>query len=249
MPDFKDYFSKFAQTYARGRLTYPPELFAMLASLTHEHELAWDCGTGNGQAALGLTAYYQKVIATDPSEQQIANCIQHPQITYKVEMAEEPSLSTHSADLLTISAALHWFNFEKFYAQAQRVLKKGGIIAAWTYFFPTISPEIDAIFKDFDENVLGPYWKPETKYIRENYQTLPFPFEELIIPPFFIEREWDLESFTEHAHTWSAVQFYKQTKNEDAVELLLNHLLPVWGDPKEKKKIRWKLSLRVGKNT
>ena len=45
-------FSRQASTYARHRPRYSPRLFEYLASLTTEHDLAWDCGTGNGQAAV-----------------------------------------------------------------------------------------------------------------------------------------------------------------------------------------------------
>tara|TARA_R100000306_G_scaffold742_2_gene1955 strand:- start:14797 stop:14955 length:159 start_codon:yes stop_codon:yes gene_type:complete len=46
---FKDYFSKQAVEYQAYRPKYPTDLFIWLASLTADHELAWDCGTGNGQ--------------------------------------------------------------------------------------------------------------------------------------------------------------------------------------------------------
>ena len=36
-------------------------------------------------------------------------------------------------DLVTVAQAIHWFDLEKFYAEAKRVLKPGGVIAAWTY--------------------------------------------------------------------------------------------------------------------
>src|SRR2546422_934408 len=48
---FQDHFSKQASHYAEYRPDYPKSLFTYLASLTQSHERAWDCGTGNGQAA------------------------------------------------------------------------------------------------------------------------------------------------------------------------------------------------------
>lgn len=45
-------FTKQAGTYALSRAIYPPSLFSFLASLTPHHALAWDVGTGNGQAAI-----------------------------------------------------------------------------------------------------------------------------------------------------------------------------------------------------
>ncbi|EYU20580.1 hypothetical protein MIMGU_mgv1a0119851mg, partial [Erythranthe guttata] len=46
-------FDKQAAIYSDSRPTYPAEWYKMLADLTPHHSLAWDVGTGNGQAALG----------------------------------------------------------------------------------------------------------------------------------------------------------------------------------------------------
>ena len=111
---FKDNFSAQSDLYVKFRPTYPLELYEFLSSLVNGRDLVWDCGTGNGQAARHLKAYFKKVIATDPSEQQIRNCIPENGIEYRVEKSEESSLSTGSADLITVATALHWFNFDKF---------------------------------------------------------------------------------------------------------------------------------------
>ena len=50
---FKDHFSGHASAYAAFRPSYPPELFEQLAALNTRRERAWDCATGNGQAAVG----------------------------------------------------------------------------------------------------------------------------------------------------------------------------------------------------
>ncbi|MGV3540778.1 MAG: class I SAM-dependent methyltransferase, partial [Rufibacter sp.] len=121
--NFKDLFSKQAQTYQQFRPTYPPALFQYLQSLTPNHNLAWDCGTGNGQSAVGLASYFGKVYGTDPSTSQIENAQPHPRIRYNVEKSEECSLPDASVDLVTVAQALHWFNFDKFYAQVRRVLR------------------------------------------------------------------------------------------------------------------------------
>ena len=44
-------FVKQAKQYADVRPSYPPQLFHFIASKTPSHHLAWDVGTGNGQAA------------------------------------------------------------------------------------------------------------------------------------------------------------------------------------------------------
>ena len=52
----KDHFSGHAGCYEAFRPTYPDALFEYLASLCPLRELAWDCATGNGQAAVPLAA-------------------------------------------------------------------------------------------------------------------------------------------------------------------------------------------------
>ena len=85
---FPDHFSRQANDYARYRPTYPAALYDYLASLTPEHDRAWDVGTGNGQAAIGLARRFRSVIAADPSEQQIALAAPHERVTYRVGRAE-----------------------------------------------------------------------------------------------------------------------------------------------------------------
>ncbi|MDZ7343288.1 MAG: SAM-dependent methyltransferase, partial [candidate division KSB1 bacterium] len=64
---FKDHFSTQAVDYAKYRPHYPAAMFEYLATLPPERQTAWDCATGNGQAALGLTPHFERVIATDAS--------------------------------------------------------------------------------------------------------------------------------------------------------------------------------------
>jgi hypothetical protein len=74
---FNDHFSDAAEDYQAYRPKYPEDLFSYLNSLSPGHDLAWDCATGNGQAALGLTPYFDAIVATDASRQQIAKAHPH----------------------------------------------------------------------------------------------------------------------------------------------------------------------------
>lgn len=49
-------FDKQADLYLDGRPNYPTEWYSKLAALTPHHTLAWDVGTGNGQAAIGVSS-------------------------------------------------------------------------------------------------------------------------------------------------------------------------------------------------
>ncbi len=71
MSGFKDHFSSASERYAAYRPDYPPALFAWLAAQCTEHDMTWDCATGNGQAALGLAPHFRRVAATDASADQV----------------------------------------------------------------------------------------------------------------------------------------------------------------------------------
>ena len=77
---FKDHFSGHADRYGAYRPTYPAALFEYLASLCPCHDLAWDCATGNGQAAHALVSFFRSVVATDARERQIAQARPHEKI-------------------------------------------------------------------------------------------------------------------------------------------------------------------------
>ena len=133
MEAFQNNFSKQAEIYSKFRTAYPKELFEYLKSSTIENKFALDCGTGNGQAAVGLAMFYEKVYATDPSKEQIKNAIRNQQISYKVEKAEQTYLNANFIDLIAVAQAFHWFDFDKFYTEVKRVLIPNGIIAVWVY--------------------------------------------------------------------------------------------------------------------
>src|SRR5436190_2824291 len=139
---FKDHFSGPAVDYAKFRPRYPDELFQYLASISPRRDLAWDCATGNGQAAIELLRYFHSVVATDASAQQIENAEPHAQISYRIAPAEASGIDSHSADLIVVAQALHWFDSDRFFAEAQRVLKHDGVLAVSNYIHVKISPEI-----------------------------------------------------------------------------------------------------------
>ena len=65
---FKDHFSRQAAEYAKFRPRYPREMFEYLGTIAPAPQLAWDCATGNGQAAVELANVFDCVIATDASK-------------------------------------------------------------------------------------------------------------------------------------------------------------------------------------
>jgi SAM-dependent methyltransferase len=244
---FQDNFSRQAQEYARYRPQYPSALFDYLASLTAYHELAWDCATGNGQAAWGLAPHFDHVIATDASASQIDHAIAHPKIAYRVAAAEHTDLSDHSADLITIAQALHWFDFDAFYAEVRRVIKPGGVLAAWCYNRTDITPQVDRVLKTYGSDILRTYWASRIAYVSTHYTTIPFPFAEAPAPIFNMQSHWDLSDLINYLNTWSAAQTYIKQHGQDPLDLVRAELAEAWGAPEQQHIVNWALYLRVGR--
>lgn len=247
MTTFKDNFSKQAALYAKLRPHYPEAMYDFLAGLTSSHELVWDCGTGNGQAAIGLIRHFKKVIATDPSEEQISHCMPHEGIEYRVEKAEQNSIASGSTDLVTIANAMHWFDLDHFYSEVKRVGKKDAAIAAWCYGPPSISPAIDQVVMRFHDETLNDYWQPENRLVEKEYNTIPFPFETIEAPFFYSSRKMDRVTFLSYLHTWSAVQRFIANQGKDPVALLEEELASLWQNVAEEKTVSWKIILKAGR--
>lgn len=239
---FKDHFSGHASDYARFRPRYPRELFAYLASLAPHRELAWDCATGNGQAALGLAEHFARVTATDASEKQIANAREHPRVEYRVATAEESGLESQSIALISVAQALHWFDRAKFFAEAERVLEHGGILAVIVYNFFRTSPAIDDIANRFYNDVVGAYWDFERRDVENSYHDIEFPFMEVRAPEFRMTVTWSLEEVLGYIRTWSATKGFINANGFDPVDSLGEELRPLWT---EARPVEWPLRVVV----
>ena len=242
---FNDLFSTHAAAYARARPTYPRALFAALAALAPARRLAWDAGTGNGQAAVALAAHFDGVVATDPSARQIASAVRHPRVTYAVALAEASGLADASCDLVTVAQALHWFDVPRFWEETRRVLRPGGVVAAWTYARLRAAPAVEAVV-DALEATVGPWWPPERAHVDAGYATLPFPFARIPFeaPPMTVR--WTRDALLDYLRTWSAVQRWAAAHGRDPVADVEAPLAAAWGRA-ARRTIRWPLSVLVGR--
>ncbi len=248
--DFKDHFSDGSIKYSAYRPKYPDELFSYLSTISQNNKMAWDSATGSGQSALGLLHYFDNIIATDASKNQIDNAKKQKGINYKVEKSECTSIDSNSIDLITVAQALHWFNLEEFTLEVKRVLKTKGILAIWTYSLLNINTEIDDLIKELYGSTLDSYWPPERKIVEEGYKNITFPFTEIKSPPYQMELEWDLSQLVGYLCTWSAVRKFEVEEGINPVEQLYDKIADLWGDPEQKRVTRWPLTLKTWiKNT
>ncbi len=244
---FQDHFSAQAGEYTQFRPRYPRQLFAFLGALPSRREAAWDCGTGNGQAAVDLADWFDEVIATDPSASQVAHAQPHAKVRYLVAAAEHCPIRSSSIDLVTVAQALHWFDLDVFYAQVRRVGRSGSVLAAWSYGLAGISPEVDRVVGHLYDDLLGKYWPPERKLIEQRYETIAFPFDAIPAPEFAMTTQWNLRDLIGYLGTWSSVQKYRQRQGTDPLAQVEADLARAWGAAETLRRVHWPLYLRVGR--
>jgi SAM-dependent methyltransferase len=245
---FKDLFSDRAALYATYRPLYPDSLFARLAALTREHRVALDCGTGNGQAAIGLANHFERVIGIDPSADQISRATPNQQIEYRVATADSSGLPDASVDLVAAAQSLHWFDAPAFFSEARRVLTPGGAIAVWGYGDPILdTASLNGTLHAFNRGTLERYWHPERQLLLDGYRTIPFPFDEVGFPPMVLEMRWTLAELTGYLRTWSAVASYVAERGFDPIVEIERSLSADWGDARQPRLVRWPLYIRAGR--
>lgn len=247
LKSFEDHFSEHARDYLKNRPQYPDALFEYLANISPARRLAWDCGTGNGQAARMLARYFDRVLATDASSDQIGLAVPHERIEYRVERAEDVNVKAHSVDLVSVATAVHWFDLEPFYQAVRRAGRPDGILAVWTYHAAVINPAIDQILEFYYVDVLAGYWPERFHYLADRYQTLPFPFEEVNPPQFTMQVDWDLGQLVGFLDSWSATRRYQKEQGRSPIGLVWDDLFETWGEPDQRRRVSWPLYMRVGR--
>jgi len=242
---FKDHFSKQAADYAKFRPRYPSKLFEYLGSVAPSRTVAWDCATGNGQAAVKLAEVFDGVIATDASEKQIAKAQPYANVEYRVAPAENSGLQSGTVDLIMVAQALHWFDLDRFYREARRLLKPNGIFAASAYNLLHIESAIDEIVNRYYFEVVGPFW-PAERALVEKFEELPFPFPEIKAPLFAMIARWNLEHLVGYLRSWSATQRFIAATQRDPLKEIVDELRAVWGGSNQWRRVVWPLTVRVG---
>lgn len=239
-PDFRDHFSHDSAGYAAHRPTYPPELAEFLARESPARDRAWDAGCGSGQLSLLLAGCFGRVLATDASAQQVAEASAHPRVEYRVAPAERSGLPELSVDLVVAAQAAHWFELERFYAEARRVAKPGALLALVSYGKTRIGADLDPLVDEFHDRTLAGYWPAERAHVVDGYARLAFPFERLPVPELAIEREWGVEDMLAYVRTWSGVVALLRAGKSAELERFERALQPAWGT---RRRVRWPLTL------
>ncbi|WP_421877636.1 class I SAM-dependent methyltransferase [Marinoscillum sp.] len=238
----KDLFSEDSSDYASFRPSYPTDLINYIRTLVPESAIIWECGAGSGQMTRLLAPHFHFIHATDISQPQLDMAPTYANVHYTKQRAEHTNFPNQSFHMVIAAQAAHWFDFDTYYNEVRRVLKRSGLVVLTGYGLLRVEPFIDEAIDRFYTQ-LGPFWEPERKHIDLDYQSIPFPFEELSTPAFSYRTEWSIEHCMAYLQTWSA--FRKMSKEEKISRLadLKSKLLHYWQGSKV---VTFPTLLRVG---
>jgi SAM-dependent methyltransferase len=242
------FFNDKSDVYRDSRPIYPKELLAFIAGLTQRRDAAWDCATGNGQAAIGLAAYFSVVYATDVSDNQIAHSLPHARVQYSVGGAESPAFADASLDLATVAQALHWFDYPRFWPAVTRVLKPDGVFAAWGGTTGSTSTRRSTRLSRLRLDRIVSYWAPQNRLLWDGYRDVDFRLVPIEAPSFELRMQWDLDQLFGYLHSWSATRRCMEQEGEDFFQSAYRSVLEVWGSAKQTRAVTMPLHLLVGRN-
>jgi hypothetical protein len=217
-------FTEAPESYAAARPRYPEELFEWIVLQCAERGVAWDCATGNGQAAVALSKLFRTVHASDVSPEQLSARFSAPNIVYSAQPAEETSFETATFDLVTVAQALHWFDFGRFWPEVRRVAKEGAFFCAWGYAWFAYPEEVEAELIQPARRLLEPFWAAENRILWNGYpdEAIALPFEQVSAPAFQLGVEHSVRSLIAYVRTWSA---FKRARSDEDLAAALEQLL------------------------
>lgn len=134
-------FSGFADLYDKYRPEPPTVIAPILTQLaqTAIPQLVVDLGCGTGLSTRYWTEKAQTIIGIEPSadmRREAEAKTTDPRISYREGISSQTGLPDQCADIVTCSQALHWMDPQPTFDEAKRILRPGGVFAAYDYDWP-----------------------------------------------------------------------------------------------------------------
>jgi ubiquinone/menaquinone biosynthesis C-methylase UbiE len=133
-PVTRSVFDTAAAEYDAARPSYPAALFDELAARAGSlaGQLVLDCGAGTGISSRQLAERGALVVSLDYGEQMLRMAqARSPESAFVLADGHRMPIRAASVDLVTFAQSWHWFDQRIAPAEVARVLKPGGLWAAW----------------------------------------------------------------------------------------------------------------------
>ena len=154
-----------AGSYDAYRPRTPDALLDLMPQLAHvaRPRLVVDLGSGTGLSTYAWAERADEVIGIDPNDDMRAQAERKgagqgtfAHVSFRAGLSHATGLPDACADLVTASQSLHWMDTQPTFAEVARILRPGGVFAAYDYDWPpVITPETDQLYDDF-KAVLDP---------------------------------------------------------------------------------------------
>ena len=158
MRDSSETWTGKASSYDRVRPTPPPALLDLLTQLiyTSHPTLVVDVGSGTGLSTAMWGERAERVIGIEPNagmrKEAVRKFKDHPyaaHIEYREGLAHQTDLPDGCADIVTAAQSFHWMEPTSTLAEIARILRPGGLFAAFDYDSPpTIHWELDRLAQE-----------------------------------------------------------------------------------------------------
>uniref|UniRef100_A0A7S4UKE8 Methyltransferase domain-containing protein n=1 Tax=Paramoeba aestuarina TaxID=180227 RepID=A0A7S4UKE8_9EUKA len=251
MAKVADEFAKVAKTYAIFRPLYPQGLIdaitkrssSLSLSSSSPKPLLLDIGTGSGQLALQLAQREElsdyNVLGIDKSQNQLeaarkrlqeiaaTNSNIEERVTFREGWDTNTSAGDGEVTVVTVGQAAHWFNWDDFGKEMNRVLRKDTnsavLLAGYGICSVSDPKEVQPTFRKFYETMLH-YWSPQCdrRSLDKGYEgnVLGNGFKQEGDIQWFPEsRTVSAEDFFGYVNTWSSVSAWQEAKKSDDPDL------------------------------
>lgn len=259
MTGTSDIWTGKASSYDQARPTPPPALLDLLTQLIDmpRPALVVDLGSGTGLSTAVWGERAGQVIGIEPNadmrKEAIHKIAGHPyadHIEYREGVAHQTGLPDGCADIVTAAQAFHWMEPTTTLAEIARILRPGGIFAAYDYDWPPmIHWELDRLVQEVTRNMMRliqarglpqtfKIW-PKDKHLNHMRESGHFRFTREVFMHHI--EHGDAARFLEMGRSNAFSNQFQFTEQESGLDRLSNAALQYIGS----EPIPWYISYRV----
>lgn len=142
----------FTRCYDRFRPAPPAALLRILKQLTDAERprLVVDLGAGTGLSTRAWAPEADRVVGVEANEAMVAEARRATtagNVEYVAGFASETGVQDGAADIVTCAQAFHWMEPQPVLRETGRILRAGGVFAAYDYDVPpVVHPDVDSAF-------------------------------------------------------------------------------------------------------